>query len=89
MAGIQLAAVKAALAAVRCAVHAVHVRGRSAEIVDVSLELRVPGQPLYLGYYVVLGARYYPVPLVEGYGAEGAPAKAAPVRHHREPGHVE
>ena len=64
----------------RRAVHAVHIGRRPAQVIDIALEIRMPGQAADLVEDRFFAPRYDPVPLMEGQGAERAAPDAAAVR---------
>ncbi len=78
-----------AVRAGRRAVHAVHVGRRPAQVVDEALEVGMLRQAPDLVEDGVLAPRDDAVALVEGEGAEGAAADAAPVGDDRELPHLE
>ena len=70
-------------------VHPVHVRGGAAQVADVALEARHLRHPAHFLDDGLLAARHHGLPLVGGYGAEGAAAEAPPVEGDGELYHLE
>ena len=58
---------------------------RSAHIVDIALELRVPDKPLYLPHHAFVASGSDHAALMKSQGAEITPAETAPVVRDRKP----
>jgi hypothetical protein len=73
-----------AIASAFAAIHAVHVRRRPAQIIDIALEILVLRELFDLAQYRFLRAGYDSRSLVKSDGAEAAVANATPVGDHAE-----